>query len=443
MPAQQASAGDFLKEMGNELAKSWSNHANDQTEITGNFSDPPPFEDGVAKLKKVTLAKYKPDVKSEDLRGKWYFMAEAIIVTPKKAKDPDTNELRPVAGKATKIGPIPLCNTPSRAKDKTFDDHIRNIMNEIRKLGIPTQGSSHDKLPAFVAALNKRANDPKNPLYIKCRAWKGAKATEGPYAGKEPMLQHVWMGLALDFNPNVDLAAGVDDETAATGVGTMPSRNGAGKPPQGKPPVATATAAPEEEPAEPFNEFADGTVGDAAADEDLDALAEVANGQLADDVVTATAEQLAAGTRVKQVAEQWGVTTDECDAADDFTAIVALIREKQEAQGGQEAAAGEAGGDDVAAEPDDADADADAEPEPEPEPEPAKPAPAKPAAFVPKVGDTGKVKVKGTDGKVKTVPVNCTKVNRKEKTAELENLDDKRKKWTGDKAMAWDKVKWD
>lgn len=419
MPAQQTQS-NFLAEMGAEFAKAWKEGADRPAEYSADYSDVPPFENGVAQLVSVKLAKYKPDVKSEELRGKWYFMAEAIILTPVKVKDDNGNVVK-IAGKRTKIGPEPLCNTPKRQSRPTFKDHVLWIQNEIKKLGINTAGMSHEQLPALCKALTE--SNAKKPIFVKCRVWKGAKQETGPYAGKEPLAQHQWNGVEKDFNPAVDLAGGVDDDTAAVAAGTMPSRNGA-PPAGGRPPVAAATA-----PAPlPENDNADGALDEP----DLDALSAAAQAGFGKEQ-TSPAEK-AAEVQLRQIAERHGIGTDAFDAADDFASVVAMIRAAQEGGGpGEATGPDDAPDDDVVAEPT-AD-DAEAAPEPEPEPEPAE--------FVPKAGDTGKLKIKTKDGKVKTVPVNCTKVLKKDKKAELENLDDKRMKWTGDKAMAWDKVKWD
>jgi hypothetical protein len=234
----------------------------------------------------------------------------------------------------------PLCDTPNRSR-KTFEDHIQWIYNELRKLGVETATLDVDDLETTVAAL--REAQP----YFRFRTWKGQPSEQYP----DPRTNHSWAGVT-EFTPTE--GGGIEDKTA-------PSANGA------------AT--------EPFDEFGD-----------LDSLA-----------AKADEDDAEAQSSLREMAEKQGITEEQVDEAENWVAVVELIR---------------AGG------------KGDTEPEKAEEPEevPWEPVKEEVYHFRP-VDPKTKKPVK------KPVEVEVVSVDKKSKTVALKSLDDPKRTWKG--------VKWE
>lgn len=185
--------GKSLVEMHNELKDS---------EITySNFGDlPGGIENGRAQLVDAHFGEFKDG----DNKGKLFFMAQGIVVSPKTIMDPATGEEVEVAGKYTKIGPEALCETPNaRGKRKTLKAHMAWLYNELGKLGVNRAAINPQKFEETLALLVKAG-----PIF-KFRTWKGQATEEFP----NPKVTHFWDGLAK-ASENGEAAPAVDDTTA-------------------------------------------------------------------------------------------------------------------------------------------------------------------------------------------------------------------------------------
>src|SRR3954451_15464179 len=113
MPPQQSKSTLFAKH-GARLQKAHEAHKADETDF-GNFIDlPPGIDRGVAQLTKCGFGIFKKG----NNEGEWFFQAQGSIIEPV-----DFGGER-VAGRITKIGPEPICDTPdAKGERKTLEDH--------------------------------------------------------------------------------------------------------------------------------------------------------------------------------------------------------------------------------------------------------------------------------------------------------------------------------
>jgi hypothetical protein len=276
MPKKVMKSGLAAK-LGTAAQQAFEDHKNDDTDYGAGSDLPAGIEGGIAQLVECKFDTYK---KGEN-EGEYFFYAAGVVVSPS-----DVNGVR-VAGLRTQIME-PMCATPTR-KRSTVDEHVAWAMNELRKLGIDTKELDLDGMESAAEAL-KEAQP-----HFRFRTWKGEKQTSGPYANREPRVQHEWRGVT-EYVPEEGDAGVVDD----TPDEPAPSK---GKPAAGKGKPAPKAA----------------TDGD-----DLDALAEAADGG-----------DTEAQTRLTELAGEAGVSDDDRDSAADWAGVVALIQ-----------SAGDGGGDD-------------------------------------------------------------------------------------------------
>ena len=150
-------AGGLLAKYGQTLVKAVETHKNDETTYS-NVGGLPAGLDGVAELTECKFGIYGPD--TGDLKGHYFFMGQASILTPKHAEVkanvvvPSGGTKKKIAGSFTKIGPEPLCDTPSKSR-KTTAEHVAWILNELRKLGAPPAQLSAANLESLAAAIKK------------------------------------------------------------------------------------------------------------------------------------------------------------------------------------------------------------------------------------------------------------------------------------------------
>jgi hypothetical protein len=183
MPAQPVQGG-FLTQMGGRAAAAFNKHKNDQTRV-GNAGPPEGIENGVARVIEVKIGQYKEGQN----KGKPFFMARASIILPV------THNGVKVQGRQFSNPPEPLCETPGATR-KTIDEHVDYVMNFLRVLGVKTAGAEVKTdadlerwILASCAALTKQKP------HVLYRTWKGRKATEGPYKGREPQVRVDWLGV--------------------------------------------------------------------------------------------------------------------------------------------------------------------------------------------------------------------------------------------------------
>jgi hypothetical protein len=363
MPPTVGKSGLFAK-LGDRLKQAHEQHKNDETTFS-NFSDlPAGIEGGIAKLSDCRFSQYKEG----DNKGQYFFMARAIVVHPKRFVDKDGIE-HDVQGKATQIGPEPLCDTPTRTR-KTVADHVAWVLNELRKLGVDTRQLTSDQYEAAAAAI--KAQGPG----VKFRTWKGQAQTSGPYAGQEPRTQHQWDG-TCELPVDSGEVVGVDDETETQTAD--PSTNGTYEDP------SNADGA-YDEPATTTDEGPD-----------LDAIA-----------AKATANDKAACQELIDIAVAAGIPKKTAEDADTWPELVAMIRE---AQGGGEAA------DEVVEETEEVVEEVE-------EPKPFVPAVGLTCKYHPVDKETKKPQKKA-------VPVEIVEVDKRAKKVTIKDSDNPRRQWKG------------
>lgn len=231
---------------------------------------PPGIEGGVAQLVDFHFGVYADG----DYSGKDFFMAQGVMqepaelkVTDKKTKKTTTFK---VAGKRTKLGPIPLCNKvgTSKSKVKTTADAIALMYEHWRGLGIDTDSIDEDN-PTAWEDIAQHLNE--TMPYFSVRTYRSNPTNEYP----NPTTQEVWEGL-VDYTPSADGQTSGMDEGAA--------------------------------PEEPENEP---EAGDA---EDLDAIVEACN-----------AKDKKAQKQLGKIASEAGISDEAIEDAADWESLRGLI----------------------------------------------------------------------------------------------------------------------
>lgn len=310
MPPQKAKSA-LLAKYGKALEQAHHAVKDNETEFS-KFGDlPPGIENGIAKLDSVKFDQFK----NGDLKNEWYFMAQAVVLLPK-----EHNGI-PVENLQTRIGPEPLCDTPSRSR-KTTQEHVDWIYNELRKLGVDTKDLELSDLEATCEALSEAAP------YIRFRTWASKPNKDYP----DPKTNHSWNG-TVEYTPEDD-DGGVTDETG--GEAEEPAEEEAPPPvrkPVAKPPSRPATASTKpaasggKVPGKPSGKAPPKTPDDIdppdeqapeAEDEapDLEALAEAADGGDED-----------AQTALGEMATEAGISEQQIVKAKDYAALVKLIQD--------------------------------------------------------------------------------------------------------------------
>jgi len=203
MPRSVGKSG-LAGKLGATGRKAVTAHKADQTTYGAGADLPGGIEGGIAQLTECKFDKYK----SGDNTGEYYFLAAGIV------KQPAESSGVPIQGLRTQIME-PVCDTPTRSRPDV-DAHLEWVLNEMRKLGVDTGGAGIDDLEDMAAAIKE-----EQP-HFRFRTWQGQKQTEGPYAGREPLVNHDWRG-ACEYQDDgdeqddvVDKTDGTDDDTVAT-----------------------------------------------------------------------------------------------------------------------------------------------------------------------------------------------------------------------------------
>jgi hypothetical protein len=340
MPGAKKVNTSLAKKLGEKVTQ--AHKANkDKPAEAGNAKLPSGIEGGVAKLVNIKIDEYK----TGDLKGQPYFMAQAVV------RLPATHEGVPCRGRHTQVGPIPLCDTPSKTK-KTFAEHYADMLNHLKLLGVDTAATDGDMTPEevdeFLAASMEELLNPDNPTFTTFRTWKGGKSeivkrqdkwyvvqgtsTRGgpyktedeakkknPWAGRDPMINEEWTGRC--------------DAPADEGEVPMEDSTGDEAPADDETP-ATETAGDKAPP--------DDTVeAPAAADEgeDWEAVATAADA----DPAGKTPAGKAACKKLIDLGLALGIDKATITNADSWAAVLTMCQEAQgAAEGGEEAPADEA-----------------------------------------------------------------------------------------------------
>jgi hypothetical protein len=294
MPGQSGSS-NFLAKLGARAKQAHEAHKSDPVE-TGNQGLPEGIDNGVAQVNKLHFGEYKDG----DNVGQLFFMAQAVVVEPKE------HDGRRIEGRTTKVGPIPLCDTPkSKGKYKTFDQNYNRMLNVVKMLlGCDTEGGpappEFNEMPAAIAAIEAAAP------HIAFRTWKGKPTKEFP----NPRVTEEWNGLVQygDGSPPSP-TEGTDDQT---GDGT----GGGGES------AETAETTEGESPADTFTEF-----------EDLTGLAEAA-----------AKNAPGAQAKLRKAAVDAGLDPKAVEDAESWEAVVQMILDTREGgESGEGSGEGEEG----------------------------------------------------------------------------------------------------
>lgn len=298
---KQTSQSVLASKLGDKGRKAFDAHKNDEVELGGSFAELPAGMSGVARLKECRFGIIK---EGKQGAGSPYFYAVGIVVSPKTFNDKQGNT-HFVEGRRTSIIEG-IYETPTK-KRVTVDDHLKFVINELQKLGLPTSGLTLDNLETAVATLEEAKP------YFKFRTWQGEKQTTGKYKDKEPLVNHVWEGAIPDYKEEQgdDDGGPVDDESAPAG------RNGAPKVVNRVAGKMTKVEEEEEETGAEFNEF---------ENEDEEDLIELAR-QADED------EDAKAKSKLKAKALEAGLTNSDIKNAESWSEVVTLI---EKATGGDD-----------------------------------------------------------------------------------------------------------
>lgn len=239
----------------------------DKPPEAGNAKLPSGIEGGVAKLTMIKIDEYK----TGDLKGQPYFMAQGVVRLPVSHKGV------PCRGRHTQIMPIPLCDTPTKAK-KTFAEHYADMLNHLKLLGVDTAATDGDMTPEevdeFLQAAMVELVNPENPTFFTFRTWQGKKteivqrqgkwyavqgeSTRGgpypnqeaakkanPYADRDPMVNETWDGRC--DAPADEGEAPMDDSAQAGDDAPATETEDAGAAPPDDTETATAAEEPQED----------------------------------------------------------------------------------------------------------------------------------------------------------------------------------------------------
>ena len=155
--AKQTLKSGLVGKLGAKLSKAVEAHKGDETKFSGGGGDlPGGIENGIAQL---VLCKFGVYEKGE-FEGEYYWMAQGVVVSPKKHAGIVIEGLR------TSIGPEAICDTPNKAR-KTTEEHVAWVLNEMRKLGVDTSELSGDDLESTAEALQELGP------HFRFRTWQG------------------------------------------------------------------------------------------------------------------------------------------------------------------------------------------------------------------------------------------------------------------------------
>ena len=143
--AKKSAKSGLASKLGAKGSKAVKAHRNDDVNY-GNISIPGGIRSGVAKLVECKFGQYKSGVNE----GEYYFLAAGIVQANYLNKDDiDTKGLR------TQIM-IPCCDTKTQAgKETSVDQHVANILNEMKKLGADTEDVEMEDLEELAADLKE------------------------------------------------------------------------------------------------------------------------------------------------------------------------------------------------------------------------------------------------------------------------------------------------
>lgn len=409
MPSEQGQSS-LLSRISNQ-ARQADKVIRDLPVQTGNPQLPSGIENGVAELRDIRFGEYKDG----NNKGKLFFMASGIVLSPEEVEGVS------VLGLRTQVGPEPLCETPqSTGRRKSFDDHYKFVRDHVSMLSsLDPRTVTFDKMETLCKALVQRGREGKGIKFL-FRTWKGQKQTSGPYKDREPRVVQEWLSYIPESEWNGRFGTGtsqpppgeMEDSTSNSTNSTSNQSSvkstvevddtnyGSGEEADQSDDVSTPT----DEPQIPRKEY---DVPSLSINDDLTSL--VSRADKGDEEARRTLKSLALGI---------GSTEEDVDEADSWEEVAQMVRDAAQPQ---------------------PDTTADVEVKetptltaPAPTPTPNRPVSTAPLQF--KIGDVVKYKVidKKT-GKPRTTqkgrerpPVDCevTCLHGEKQLLDLKNLDD-------------------
>lgn len=215
MPAQKAKSG-LMAKYGAKLDKAVQEHAADPIDY-GYQRLPSGILGGIARLDKCYFDVYK-DGKN---KGEYYFRATGIVVSPKSVSTP-SGEMQ-VEGLVTSIM-HPVCDTvKSNGEPVSQDQHVADILNEMKKLGADTEGASGADLETLAAALQE------SKPYFRFKTEEGKVTPQYP----TPRVFENWLGNKglEDYTADEAPGGGVEDGTQAASSDAASLVGGSSSPP--------------------------------------------------------------------------------------------------------------------------------------------------------------------------------------------------------------------
>jgi len=282
--AKKEQKTSFSSILGQRGAKAFEGSKNNEV-VYDRGGELPVIQAGVAQLISMTIGVYK----NGPNKDKPFFRAAGTVLSPKKVRDDDGNEI-PVAGLQTSIM-IPLCDTKTQKGEVTkMEEHMEKMINEVKKFGVDLSEVSFDDFDSTLEALVETAPQ------FKFRTWKSKATKEYP----DPRCNHVWNGIVEE-----DDQVSTDDEGAVE--------------------VDDDAEAGEDDASE-----SDTGEDDAGGEEDTssaDDAPAVDEKQLAELVKKANKKDKKAQQELIELAVAAGHTQEEAENADDWESVAALARE--------------------------------------------------------------------------------------------------------------------
>lgn len=156
-------------------------HAGDETDY-GFIEMPPGIHGGVARVTKCYFGEYKKGVN----QGETFFMAIATGIEPATAPNG-----APARGANINLME-PMCETTASTSGKVTseEEHVANVMNEMRKLGVDTsEVTCFEDLESLAQAIQDAAP------YVRFSTSQGEPTKKYP----DPRIWHNWNGLAEGY----------------------------------------------------------------------------------------------------------------------------------------------------------------------------------------------------------------------------------------------------
>jgi hypothetical protein len=236
VPRQSSKVSGIFSRYGPKAVEAFNKHKGDETEY-GNFGDlPPGIDGGIAQLVDCRVLEIKEGKQNS---GELMFFARGVVVEPEEVEDPRTGLVVRIKNRNTTISE-PLFHTPGRSRE-TFEDHMAYVLNQLRKLGLPTEdiAATDEEFNAQLDTLRESAP------FFRFRTWQGQKSEQYP----DPKVNHTWEGTQglEDYTPPDEGSPIEDDATGPAAPSERLKGNGSATRPPVSPssqPGRSTTASP-------------------------------------------------------------------------------------------------------------------------------------------------------------------------------------------------------